>query len=257
MFETHHRPIVEAMTSESEELSAYTERAMSYMIRIAALFALADKRTQIGAADLSAALALVSYSVESVKYVLIEAGTGGIDGAEMKPVGHKGYPKEADPELVEKILQFVKAAGGEGRTKLAISEMFPGPAQARENAIAASMENGLIRRFALPSTGGRPTHVHIYSGPSEEAASATSAPQPVIVRSVAKAADSPEVSKKARRKVPAAVPAGPAAVVVAEAVPPRVPKPARKVKQKPAVTQRAKKAGSRDSLLDDLLDFLG
>ena len=44
VFESKHRPICEALTSGSEELSQYTERAMAYLVRLAALYALADQR---------------------------------------------------------------------------------------------------------------------------------------------------------------------------------------------------------------------
>lgn len=73
-FEEFHRPVVEQMVEGSEELAQMSERAMAYLIRLAALYALAGGRDEIEVEDLDAALALVQYSVDTVLAVLPEAG---------------------------------------------------------------------------------------------------------------------------------------------------------------------------------------
>ncbi|MEU5878157.1 DUF3987 domain-containing protein [Spirillospora sp. NPDC047279] len=73
-FEEHHRPVCEGLTEDNEALSEMAERALAYMIRISALYALADRRTEITVEDLDSALALIKYSVDSVRYVLPETG---------------------------------------------------------------------------------------------------------------------------------------------------------------------------------------
>jgi len=75
-FEEWHRPTVESLTQGSDALSQMAERSMAYMIRIAALFAVSDKRTEINEGDLDSALAIVRYGVDSIRYVMPEE-TGG------------------------------------------------------------------------------------------------------------------------------------------------------------------------------------
>ncbi|WP_433332483.1 DUF3987 domain-containing protein [Spirillospora sp. CA-294931] len=74
LFEEHHRPVCEGLTEENEALSEMAERALAYLVRISALYALADRRTEIAVEDLDSALALIKYSVDSVRYVLPETG---------------------------------------------------------------------------------------------------------------------------------------------------------------------------------------
>ena len=69
-FAAHHRPRVEALTSQSEEVNSYAQRGLAYMLKVAALYAIWDGRDYLKVEDLDSALALVHYSVESIKYVL-------------------------------------------------------------------------------------------------------------------------------------------------------------------------------------------
>lgn len=73
-FEEHHRPAAEGLTNGSEELAQMAERALAYLVRFAALFSLADHRDEISEHDLDSALELVRYMVESVRYVIPQAG---------------------------------------------------------------------------------------------------------------------------------------------------------------------------------------
>lgn len=73
-FEEYHRPVCEGLTEGNEELSQMAERALAYLIRISAVYALADQREEISEKDLDSALELIRYSVNSVRYVLPEAG---------------------------------------------------------------------------------------------------------------------------------------------------------------------------------------
>ncbi|MFB9835958.1 hypothetical protein [Actinoallomurus acaciae] len=74
VFEQKHRPAVESLIDGNEVLGQMCERALPYMIRVAALYALADGRDAIKVRDFDAALALVRYSVETVVAVLPTAG---------------------------------------------------------------------------------------------------------------------------------------------------------------------------------------
>lgn len=74
VFESIHRPACEGLINGNEALAQMSERAMDYLVRLAALYALADSRDQISVADFDASLALVRYSVETVVAVLPEAG---------------------------------------------------------------------------------------------------------------------------------------------------------------------------------------
>lgn len=73
-FEAHHRPVCEGLTDGNELLAEMAERALGYLIRISALYALADQRDEVSVEDMDSALALVKYAVESVRYVLPEMG---------------------------------------------------------------------------------------------------------------------------------------------------------------------------------------
>lgn len=97
MFESKHRPIVEAMIS-TEAMSQYAERAMAYMIRLAGIMALSERRDEISERDFNAALALVTYSIQTISYVLPEA--------------------EASEEtaMSVRLENYIKEAGTAGRT---------------------------------------------------------------------------------------------------------------------------------------------
>lgn len=73
-FETHHRTVTESLTDGSEELAQMAERALAYLVRFSGLFAIADGRDEITESDLDSALDLVRYMVDSVRYVIPQAG---------------------------------------------------------------------------------------------------------------------------------------------------------------------------------------
>ncbi|NRQ30516.1 hypothetical protein HII36_01475 [Nonomuraea sp. NN258] len=143
VFETTHRPICEALTNGSEELSQYTERAMAYMVRLAALYALADQREEISVADFDAALALVTYSVESVAYILPEA-----EMAQELP-------------LALRVERFIAEAGETGVASTVIYRKF-GIRKAELETLIADMDT--IESFKAASTGGRPAQMYRYVG---------------------------------------------------------------------------------------------
>ncbi|MFC6933436.1 DUF3987 domain-containing protein [Actinomadura yumaensis] len=91
VFEDKHRPIVEALTLGTEALAQYAERALGYMLRLAALYALASGRDEIHVCDLDAATALVTYMVETVTHVLPDAQSEGGD----LPVRIEAFIREA------------------------------------------------------------------------------------------------------------------------------------------------------------------
>lgn len=141
VFETKHREICEGLTSGNEELAQYTERAMAYMIRIAGLYALADKRVELTVEDFDAALALVQYMVETVLYTLPEAKADGSG-------------------VAAKILAFIREAGEEGRTSTEIARKFQRVKAAEIRAIAEGSPNVKITK--MRSEGGRPATLYTW-----------------------------------------------------------------------------------------------
>lgn len=146
VFEAHHRPACESLTAGNEELAQMSERALAYLIRLAALYALADGRDEIEVEDLDPALAIVKYSVETVAAVLPEVG---------------------GDRLTTKIYNALLNAGPDGLSK---SELWMAIGR---NYSAADVRAALL---ALPdvevtvgeSTGGR--RPEIYRLVSEEVA---------------------------------------------------------------------------------------
>lgn len=69
-FDRHHRPTMETLTSVSEEIAEFGERAVPYLLRIAGIYALAEKSEWIKEEHFDSALALMRYSVQSLQYVL-------------------------------------------------------------------------------------------------------------------------------------------------------------------------------------------
>lgn len=73
-FEEITRPQVDMLTHGNEELAQLAERALPHVVRIAALYALADMRETIGPEDFDSALALVAYAVDTIRFVIPETG---------------------------------------------------------------------------------------------------------------------------------------------------------------------------------------
>ncbi|WP_043616083.1 hypothetical protein [Nonomuraea candida] len=164
VFEAKHRPIVEAMIS-TEAMSQYAERAMAYMIRLAGLFALSERRDEISERDFDAALALVCYSIETIAYVLPEA--------------------EASEEasLTVKVENFVREAGDAGRTATEIYRALNIKAADLREIVAQLDTIEVVKGHSAKGTGGRPSMRYIYvdSAPAEETNELHSAVTPEIV----------------------------------------------------------------------------
>ncbi|GAA3191824.1 YfjI family protein [Nonomuraea roseoviolacea] len=143
VFEAKHRPIVEAMIS-TEAMSQYAERAMAYMIRLAGLFALSERRDEISERDFDAALALVCYSIETIAYVLPEA--------------------EASEEasLAVKVENFVREAGPEGRTATEIYRALNIKAADLREIVAQLDTIEVVKGHSAKGTGGRPSMRYLY-----------------------------------------------------------------------------------------------
>ncbi|MGS2646064.1 DUF3987 domain-containing protein [Streptosporangium sp. G12] len=147
VFEAKHREICDAMTNGNEALGQYTERAMAYMIRLAGLYALADKRTEITVADFDAALALVTYMVETVTYTLPETSASGDD-------------------IPARILAFIQEAGPEGVTSTEVARKFQKVRAAEIRAITDACDSVFTSK--LRSEGGRPATLFTWVEEPEE-----------------------------------------------------------------------------------------
>ncbi|MEO3863934.1 hypothetical protein, partial [Acrocarpospora sp. B8E8] len=190
---------MESLTSGSEELSQYTERAVAYLARVAALYALADKREEINERDLDAALALVSYSVESVSFTLPEA--------------------EMDREvpLAIRLERFLREAGPDGVPATQLYRKFDIKSAALKT-LTASMHSVEIELG--PSTGGRRPEIYKWIDPDAEPEAQAEPPDPKAAtprkeRPLVAAAEIPEPGHST--PVPALTPVpGPGAKLVRE-----------------------------------------
>jgi hypothetical protein len=136
-FEEITRPQIEALTGGTEELRQMTERSLAYVIRIAALYALANMRETIEPEDFDSALALVAYSVESVRFIFPEAG---------------------GEALVTKIKTHLMAAP-DGLTKAELWHLV-GHGVKKIDLDTAIMGLPQVEMTTGPSTGGRPPQIY-------------------------------------------------------------------------------------------------
>lgn len=141
LFESYHRPLADSLTEGNDALAQMSERAMAYLIRIAAIYALMDRRDHIEIEDFDSALALVTYSVETVQYVLPEVG---------------------GESLASKIRRALVAAGEDGLKKSELWDIVGRRYSKLDLAQAiASLPQVTIKRG--PSTGGRPPEMLVWS----------------------------------------------------------------------------------------------
>lgn len=136
VFEAKHRPACESLITGNEELAQMCERAMAYLVRLAALYALLDSRDEISVQDFDAALALVKYSVETVAIVLPLAG---------------------GDRITTKIMEAL-----ERHEELTTSELWDavGRNVSRREISNALLALPQVQATTRPSTGGRPPVVY-------------------------------------------------------------------------------------------------
>jgi hypothetical protein len=132
----------ELTASDDEEMAwaEFTRRAAPYCLRIAGLYAVLDGRDRISKADLTAAAALVRYSVASARYVL---------GNLLR-----------DPRL-ERLIRAIDAAGGTGLTRTQISRLFSRHMTgAALDALLAELLSRDGYEIERAETGGRPVEIY-------------------------------------------------------------------------------------------------
>jgi hypothetical protein len=117
---------------------------MAYMVRLAALYALADKRDEISVRDFDAALALVSYSVETVSFILPEAEI------------------HEEASMAVRVESFIRDAGEDGVTSTEIYRHLSIKASELQ-AIMAELET--IEVSKSKGGRGRPTMLYRYITP--------------------------------------------------------------------------------------------
>nr|SBO90572.1 hypothetical protein BN4615_P86 [Nonomuraea gerenzanensis] len=164
------------LSKDSEVMRGFCARSLGYVKRMAALYALSDKRTIIRLKDLKAAEAMFRYCIASVQFVMMSETQTSTHGnvTRMVEVGINANPAHGDPEVMARIVQAVKDAGEEGAVTQELYAALPKSDKTGkykkaqlEAATALAMEKGLVQRFKLPSTGGRPAFMLLYSGPDE------------------------------------------------------------------------------------------
>lgn len=141
VFEKVHRPVCESLTEDNETLSEMAERSLAYLIRISALYALADQREEITVEDLDSALALIRYSVDSVRFVLPEA-TGG-ESISQKIL--QALEMNRDPETLEAIPMSMTEIWDVVGRNVKVKEINEALKQLPQ-----------VERFRGESSGGRP-----------------------------------------------------------------------------------------------------
>jgi hypothetical protein len=104
---------------EDETLAQFTARRAPYTLRIAALYALADGRTQIGVKDLKAANALFKYSMESTEHTLKQAYSRAVVPAASNPLA-RALHQAGDDGL--SIMEIRETLGWQGRKRAEIDE---------------------------------------------------------------------------------------------------------------------------------------
>ncbi|GAA3171470.1 YfjI family protein [Nonomuraea roseoviolacea] len=226
VFEAKHRPIVEAMIS-TEAMSQYAERAMAYMIRLAGLFALSERRDEISERDFDASLALVCYSIETIAYVLPEA--------------------EASEEasLAVKVENFVREAGDAGRTATEIYRALNIKAADLREIVAQLDTIEVVKGHSAKGTGGRPSMRYIYveSAIAEETNELDLEVTPEIVTEESAESDAEE--ETAPEETPAFLPYLSAdewdEIDAAQSVTPE-PEPMEQAAEEPAVSEGAVRA---------------
>lgn len=130
---------------EDETLAQFTARRAPYTLRLAALYAIADGRKQIGVRDLKAADALFRYSMESAEYTLKSA-----------------YSRSEAPPATNPLARALHQAGDDG---LSISEIRDIVGKGRPRPEIDAMMEGLpvdskLRRNDM----GRPSTVYYWVG---------------------------------------------------------------------------------------------
>lgn len=135
--------LYDEFTEADDEDAMWTEfarRAAPYCRRIAALYAALDGRHEASKDNLSAAAALVRYSVDTAKYVL--------DG------------RRRDPRI-DRLVRAIDAAGPEGLSRAEISALFSRKltAQVLGELLGALIETGKYELAKIP-TSGRPAEMY-------------------------------------------------------------------------------------------------
>jgi hypothetical protein len=118
------------------KIGAFFARAPTIVMRMASIFALADRKHEVGELHLNAAMAIWEHSERSLRHI---------------------FRADVDPRA-EKLLAALKAAGPEGLTTTEIRAVFGRHLDATTIAehLRRLLANRVIERIDLPSTGGRP-----------------------------------------------------------------------------------------------------
>lgn len=125
-------------------LGAVTARAEPMTMRLACLYALADKSTVVRVPHLRAAVAVWRYAFESARML---------------------WGESLGEATADDVARLVRDAGPQGMTKTELRDAF-GRHQHRRVAagIQALVSSGLARMLTRPSTGGRPAHALVWTG---------------------------------------------------------------------------------------------
>lgn len=134
---------------EHELIAAATDRRHAYALRLALLFALADKSTVIDEAHIKAAVAWVKFAALCTQYVLS-------DGDDESPL--------PDPKNSEKLIQFLRLVGGSATRSQITIDCFKRhvSGKALDAILQPLLDRGVLeKKTEQPKAGG--TLVSIYS----------------------------------------------------------------------------------------------
>lgn len=137
-----------AMLEHDEQVAEWVARALPYTRRVAALHALMDGASEVGAHHLQSAADLVRYGLASARYVL-EASSPHSD--------------------TETIARAIREAGSAGIKRSAITHKFGNryPSSVLRDLLDSVVSLDGYEEVALPSSGGRPPTVYRYTPPAK------------------------------------------------------------------------------------------
>lgn len=188
---------LDEITTSSGEMEEFAGRAIPYVRRLAALYALSDGRGRIALEDLYAARAVVLYGLESVEYIHKADHYGGKETViDLSP-----SDGPIRPDIPGRVLRMVRENGGRVPAKQVYQYLN---LRAADADLAVSLLEGRVEKVTVPS---KPRHRVLYRLTSKGSemsveATASASPSPTPKEALKMPTAAPERPQRAtRRKV--------------------------------------------------------
>ncbi|MEV2279167.1 hypothetical protein AB0I72_26660 [Nocardiopsis sp. NPDC049922] len=186
---------VNRLVTVSGRMESFAGRGVPYVNRLAALYAISDRRTEISVDDLHAAVGVVKYMIDSVSFAIMQY-EGDTKKETVIPIDPTGA--EVREGLPARLLSYVKEMKGEVPTSKACQKFS---VSIKELDQAAYLLNGALVKVRVP-TDSRPSLRYRYTG--QEPAAPTTAvavspePERAEIREAVKAPLKPRRKKSKR-----------------------------------------------------------